>query len=65
MEYVLGRPLEPFETPHHLNGLRGDNRPENLELWTKPQLAGQRVKDLVEWVVKYYPDQVRHAMSRG
>jgi len=64
MEQILGRPLYPFETPHHKNGRRADNRPENLELWVKPQLAGQRVEDLVAFVVKHYPEDVRRVLSQ-
>lgn len=59
MEHMLGRPLRPGESVHHKNGRRGDNRPGNLELWVKPQLAGQRVEDLVSWVVDTYPEFVR------
>ena len=37
MERILGRQLRFGENIHHKNGDRKDNRPENLELWTKPQ----------------------------
>lgn len=49
LEGVIGRPLLPTESPHHRNGVRSDNRPENLELWVKSQPAGQRAEDLVIW----------------
>lgn len=49
MERQLGRSLLPNESVHHRNGVRHDNRPENLELWVKTQPAGQRPEDLVEW----------------
>lgn len=49
MERILGRSLLVDETVHNRNGVRNDNRPENLELWIRAQPTGIRVTDAVAW----------------
>lgn len=59
MESQIGRHLRPGENVHHKNGIRSDNRIENLELWATHQPRGQRASDLVDFVFDNYGDEIR------
>lgn len=62
MEQMIGRYLTKGENVHHKNGIRNDNRPENLELWSSRQPKGQRVEDKVQYALEilalYAPERL-------
>ena len=70
MECYLGRKLYQHENVHHKNGVRDDNRLENLELWSSYQPSGQRVEDKLAYayeIIKLYgpTENVEDMVSKG
>lgn len=63
MEQTIGRILVKGENVHHKNGIRNDNRPENLELWSSRQPKGQRVEDKVEYAMEILNQYAPHLLA--
>jgi hypothetical protein len=53
MEKFIGRSLKRCETIHHINGIRNDNRIENLELMASAHARGQRLVDLIPSFISF------------
>lgn len=58
-EQHYGIKLQPQQTVHHKNGIRDDNRIENLELWDNHHPYGQRITDKLT----HYFDMVKEYLS--
>lgn len=59
LEHVLvweeanGHSLPKGATLHHINGIRNDNRIENLEVWTGKHPMGVRIKDMMDFCTNF------------
>jgi hypothetical protein len=63
-EQHYGIKLLPHQNIHHINGIRTDNRIENLELWDTSQPAGQRIDEKINFYFNLLQEFRNHPLYK-